>query len=357
MALAFGKSINVVSGFDLGAAVPVDTRYVVANIDARNAHVTNGRAYPGMLVYVESDATIYKYTGSAWVAFGTTMATTVTVGPEDPDHEGETLGDVVATSFTVGSAAAADLTLTLKNIVTAGSGCKITFNSKGLVTAAEALAASDIPTLTLAKISDAGTAAALNTGTGSGNVPVLDSNGKLDTSVIPALALTEITVVANEAAMLALTAQPGDVAVREDVSKTFMLKQAPASTAANWVELKTPADKVQSVNGKTGTVVLGTDDIDEGSTNLYYTETRATSNFNTNFALASSTSLADTANIVYVGDAIAATCITEDSTHRFVTDTEKTLWNGAAHIVVGTDYASDASTLANGDWYYEVQSA
>ena len=346
MALAFGKSINVVSGFDLGAAVPVDTRYVVANIDARNAHVTNGRAYAGMLVYVESVATIYKYTGSSWVAFGVTQDTTVSVN-----------GDVQDTSFSVGDKATENLSLALKEIVTAGTACKITFNAKGLVTGVESLAASDIPTLTLAKISDAGTAAALNTGTSSGNVPVLDANGKLDTSVIPALALTEITVVANEAAMLALTAQPGDVAVREDESKSYMLKQTPASTLANWVELKTPADKVQSVNGKTGSVVLGTDDIAEGTNNLYYTDARATANFTTNFALASSTSLADTANIVYVGDAIPATDITEDSTHRFVTDTEKALWNGAAHIVVGNDADSDAGDLAVGDWYYEIQSA
>ena len=346
MALAFGKSINVVSGFDLGAAVPVDTRYVVANIDARNAHVTNGRAYAGMLVYVESDQTIYKYTGSSWVAFGVTQDTTVSVS-----------GDVQDTTFSVGDKATENLSLALKEIVTAGTACKITFNAKGLVTGVESLAASDIPTLTLSKISDAGTAAALNTGTSSGNVPVLDANGKLDTSVIPALALTEITVVANEAAMLALTAQPGDVAVREDESKSYMLKQAPASTLANWVELKTPADKVQSVNGKTGSVVLGTDDIAEGTNNLYYTDARATANFNTNFALASSTSLADTANIVYVGDAIPATNITEDATHRFVTDTEKALWNGAAHIVVGNDADSDAGDLAVGDWYYEIQSA
>jgi len=39
-------------------------------------------------------------------------------------------------------------------------------------------------------------------------------------------------------------------------------------------------DKVTSVNGATGTVVLDTDDIDEGSTHLYYTETRVSNNTN-----------------------------------------------------------------------------
>ena len=38
------------------------------------------------------------------------------------------------------------------------------------------------------------------------------------------------------------------------LSKTFILKGEPYSTLANWQELKTPTDKVTSVNGKTGAV-------------------------------------------------------------------------------------------------------
>ena len=348
MATAFNKGISVVSGFSLGAKAPLDIRYAVATTAERDAHVTNHRAYPGMLVYVEADDTIYKYTGSAWVAFGVTQATTVTVDPENA-------GDIVSTSFTTGEAAAESVTLALKEIVTAGSGCKITFNAKGLVTAVEALAETDIPTLHLAKITDAGTAAGYDAATsGAGKVLLTDANGKIDDSVLPALALTEISVVADEAAMLALTAQPGDVAVRQDVERSYMLKAAPASTLANWVELKTPTDHVLSVNGKTGTVVLGTDDIAEGSTNLYWTEARGTANFTANFALANSTDLADTANIVYKGDKIPATDVTEDATHRFVTDAEKTLWNSAAHIIVGNDAQGAVATMNTGDFYYEI---
>lgn len=110
-----------------------------------------------------------------------------------------------------------------------------------------------------------GTAAACNTGTSSGNVPVLDSNGKLNTSVIPATAITETFVAASEAAMLALTAQVGDVCVRTDLNKSFILKEDGASTLSHWQELLTPTDAVQSVNGQTGTVVLKTSDLNNDS--------------------------------------------------------------------------------------------
>lgn len=110
-------------------------------------------------------------------------------------------------------------------------------------------------------VNSLGTAASKDVGTAAGNVPVLDSNGKLVETVIPAVAITETYVVDSETAMLALNAQVGDVAIRTDVSKSFILQSLPASTAANWKELLTPDCKVISVNGKQGAVVLTGDDI------------------------------------------------------------------------------------------------
>lgn len=110
-------------------------------------------------------------------------------------------------------------------------------------------------------VNSLGTAASKDVGTAAGNVPVLDSNGKLVETVIPAVAITETYVVDSQAAMLALNAQVGDVAIRTDVSKSFILQSLPASTAANWKELLTPDCKVISVNGKQGAVVLTGDDI------------------------------------------------------------------------------------------------
>lgn len=111
-----------------------------------------------------------------------------------------------------------------------------------------------------------GTAASKNTGTSSGNIPILDSNGKLADSVIPAVAITDTYVVATEDAMLALSAQKGDIAIRSDLNKSFVLQATPASTLANWKELLTPTDTVLSVNDKTGTVTLNLDDIGDGAT-------------------------------------------------------------------------------------------
>ncbi|MBX3536425.1 MAG: hypothetical protein KF735_02205 [Chelatococcus sp.] len=82
----------------------------------------------------------------------------------------------------------------------------------------------------------------------------LDSSGKIGESCLPALAITDTFEVVNQTAMLALTAERGDIAVRSDLNKTFILKQSPASTLANWVELRTPTDVVLSVAGLTGAI-------------------------------------------------------------------------------------------------------
>ena len=70
-------------------------------------------------------------------------------------------------------------------------------------------------------------------GQAAGNYAILGSNGKLDESVIPAVAITDTYVVATEAAMLALSAQKGDIAIRSDLNKSFVLQSTPASTLAN----------------------------------------------------------------------------------------------------------------------------
>jgi len=74
----------------------------------------------------------------------------------------------------------------------------------------------------------------------------LDSTGKLVVAQIPAIAITDTFVVADETAMLALTAETGDVAIRTDLSKTFILKGDTASNLAHWEELRSPTTAVAS---------------------------------------------------------------------------------------------------------------
>lgn len=91
-------------------------------------------------------------------------------------------------------------------------------------------------------------------------VATLGTDGKIPTSQLGPAAITDTFVVASQAAQTALTAQVGDVAVRTDLNKSYILKTEPASTFANWQELLTPTDAVLSVFGRTGAVAAASGD-------------------------------------------------------------------------------------------------
>lgn len=133
------------------------------------------------------------------------------------------------------------------------------------------LSTNDYDNAAKAAVDALGTASTCDTGTSQGNVPILNSNGKLDTTILPSLAITDTFTANSQAAMLALSAEKGDVCVRTDESKTYILQSEPASTLANWIELATPTDLVQSVNGKTGTVILNYEDVGAVEANLAIT--------------------------------------------------------------------------------------
>lgn len=89
----------------------------------------------------------------------------------------------------------------------------------------------------------------------------LDADSKIPTSRLPLLAINAVFTVASQAAMLALTAEQGDVAVRSDTSRTYMLSTNSPSTLADWILLPNPTDLVLSVSGKIGAVTLNSDDL------------------------------------------------------------------------------------------------
>ncbi|KOS04162.1 hypothetical protein [Paenibacillus polymyxa] len=146
-----------------------------------------------------------------------------------------------------------------------GIGIRVTKDPDGRSVTITATGPVDIDPIPLSKVYDAGNSAYLDAGTAAGNVPVLGVNGKLDAVVVPAIAVTDTFLVAAEAEMLALEAQTGDVAVRTDLSKSFILRVNDPTVLSNWQELLTPMSPVQSVSGKTGVVTLTKSDVGLGN--------------------------------------------------------------------------------------------
>ncbi|WP_374248064.1 hypothetical protein [Thermomonas sp.] len=88
--------------------------------------------------------------------------------------------------------------------------------------------------------------------------------GVVPTSQIPAIAVTEfLGRVASQAAMLALDGQPGDWAIRTDLGTTWFVTAADPTQLSSWTQLEYPTGTaaVASVNGQTGTIVLGPADV------------------------------------------------------------------------------------------------
>lgn len=105
-------------------------------------------------------------------------------------------------------------------------------------------------------------------------VASLGSDSKIPSSQLPALAITSVNVVTSELEQLALVVEEGDVAIRTDISVTYINNGGVVGDMTDWNEISA-SNSVDTVNGQTGTVVLNSDNITEGATNLYYTSARA----------------------------------------------------------------------------------
>jgi len=87
-------------------------------------------------------------------------------------------------------------------------------------------------------------------------VATLDASGKLPVSQVPLIAINEVFNAASEAAMLALTAQTGDMARRTDLSnKLYVLAGTGDPTIlSNWIEVA--AGVVSGGGTRTSTTLL-----------------------------------------------------------------------------------------------------
>jgi hypothetical protein len=96
----------------------------------------------------------------------------------------------------------------------------------------------------------------------TGGIAGLDNDGNIPLVNLPAIAVTNTYEAGTTAGMLGLTqADTGDLAIRTDLNKTFVLAGPSYSEISDWKELLTPTDVVQSVNGQTGALSIDLSDV------------------------------------------------------------------------------------------------
>ncbi|MBM5817632.1 MAG: hypothetical protein FJ083_13910 [Cyanobacteria bacterium K_Offshore_surface_m2_239] len=116
------------------------------------------------------------------------------------------------------------------------------------------------------------------------------ADGVIPTSQIPSVALVQfLGAVASQSAMLALQGQPGDWAIRTDHSTQWVIVAGNGSTLSDWYEMPNGISPVASVNGQTGSVILGTGDLAESGGSLFFTAARAIGSALTGFTAGAGT--------------------------------------------------------------------
>lgn len=86
----------------------------------------------------------------------------------------------------------------------------------------------------------------------AGGVAALDSNGKVDPSVLPVIAFQDVRTAANQAARLALAnCVVGQTACRQtDTGELFILTSTPASNNASWMLITDATPDWSNISGK-----------------------------------------------------------------------------------------------------------
>ena len=193
---------------------------------------------------------------------------------------------------------------------------------------------------TITQYTDADADARITAQKGQANgVCELDANSLVPTNHLPPLAITDVHVVADATERLALTVQEGDVAIQTDDSTSWIY----SGTA--WVQFST-GGAVLSVNGQTGTVSLDTDDITEGATNKYFSDTLARGAFTAGTGISITTgTIAST--ITQYTDTLAKTASVVDSMVGSQTDQAPSVSSVKAYYTAGTGISLTGGTIAS----------
>jgi hypothetical protein len=229
------------------------------------------------------------------------------------------------TTITAGNGLVGGGTLAANRTLDVGAGTGITVAADAISVDTATIATrayADSAVSTHAGAADPHTGYLLKTSVGVANgAASLDSGGKVPTAQLPPLAINDVFVVASQAAMLALTAEVGDMAIRTDTNQTFVLSASPASTLANWKEVLA-AGQVVSVNGSTGVVTI----------------------------TAASISAVPTSRQVIAGNGLTGTgALSGDVTLNFVGDANMTVAADAVSIISAPKWTTPRSITLTGD--------
>jgi hypothetical protein len=166
-------------------------------------------------------------------------------------------------------------------------------------------------------------------------VPQLDNNGYIKAINLPPLAKVTVNSVANQAARLALTVEPGDIAIQTDNGTTYVLASSPATNNANWKEISATAAINASIAAHESdtTDVHGIADTAALATKTY--ADTAASNAQSAAASALSSHEADTTNVHGIADTSILVTTTANQTL-----TTKTL---SSPVLTGTPTAPTAN--------------
>lgn len=187
------------------------------------------------------------------------------------------IGTSGAITVTNGDGVAGNVILGLPDVVVPGAYYNVIVDAKGRVTSGTTTFSLDWNSVTNKPTTVAGyaiTDAITTAMVGQANgVCSLDSTGKIPQSQLPPVAITDVFVCASQSAMLALDAQVGDVAIRTDESKTYILRGGSPTVMANWSQILAPAGGgggsgvtyVQSVSNNNNLTITGGPVLDIGT--------------------------------------------------------------------------------------------
>lgn len=204
----------------------------------------------------------------------------------------------------------------------------------------------------------------LQKGAANGIAP-LNASSKIDSTYLPAFELGDIIEFADiDERDAYTTATKGDMGIVIDASDdpdvtsggaTYIYDGTTPYATTGWIRLRNPDAAVTSVNTQIGDVVLDTDDIDEGSNNLYFTTARARTSISagTGISYDNSTGVIS-ANVGYV-ETRKVEIITLTSTeisNKYVDLAETPRTNTAVMVFpvggISQEYTADFTVISNG---------